>query len=105
MKTIIGNDVWFGFHTVVKRGVRIGNGAVIAAGSVVTKDVPPYAVVGGCPAKVIKYRTTSDNISYMEQHSDRMWWNWPIETITERLDLLYDFDAYVNFLKDQEESR
>lgn len=53
---VIGNDVWIGMDSMILSGVTIGQGAVIAAGSVVTKDVPPYAIVGGNPAKVIKYR-------------------------------------------------
>lgn len=55
-KVIIGNDVWIGMRSIIMPGVRIGNGAVIGAGAVVTKDVPDYAIVGGVPARVIKYR-------------------------------------------------
>ena len=55
-KVTIGNDVWIGMRTIIMPGVKIGNGAVIGAGAVVTKDVPDYAIVGGVPAKVIKYR-------------------------------------------------
>ena len=62
---IVDDDVWFGYGAIVMSGVHIGQGAVIAAGSVVTKDVPPYAVVGGCPAKIIKYRFTPDIIEEM----------------------------------------
>ena len=58
----VDDDVWIGFRSTILSGVRIGQGAVIAAGSVVTKDVPPYAIVGGVPAKVIKYRFPSDLI-------------------------------------------
>lgn len=54
--TLIGNDVWIGANVAILAGTRIGNGAIIGAGAVVTKDVPPYAIVGGVPAKVIKYR-------------------------------------------------
>jgi len=59
---IIGNDVWIGANAIILQGVTIGDGAVIAAGAVVTKDVPPYAIVGGVPAKVIKYRFSDDVI-------------------------------------------
>ena len=52
----IGNDVWIGMRSIIMPGVKIGNGAVIGAGAVVTKDVPDYAIVGGVPAKVIRYR-------------------------------------------------
>lgn len=58
--TIVGDDVWFGYGATILSGVTIGQGAVIAAGSVVTKDVPPYAIVGGAPAKVIKYRFSEE---------------------------------------------
>lgn len=60
---IIGNDVWIGAWVRIKGGVRIGDGAIIAMGSVVVKNVPPYAVVGGVPAKVIRYRFSDDIIS------------------------------------------
>lgn len=59
---IIGDDVWIGAGAIILSGVHIGQGAVIAAGAVVTKDVPPYAIVGGVPAKVIKYRFNNDMI-------------------------------------------
>ena len=55
-KVTIGNDVWIGMRSIIMPGVKIGNGAVIGAGAIVTKDVPDYAIVGGVPAKVIKYR-------------------------------------------------
>jgi acetyltransferase-like isoleucine patch superfamily enzyme len=59
----IGHDVWIGANAIIKGGLTIGNGAIVASGSVVTKDVPPYAVVGGVPAKVIKYRFSDDEIN------------------------------------------
>ena len=70
----IGNDVWIGCRAIIMDGVTIGDGAVVGAGAVVTKDVPPYAVVGGVPAKVIKYRFDSTTISKMLEEK---WWNDP----------------------------
>lgn len=70
-RTYIGNDVWIGSHVLVNGGVQIGNGAVVGAGAVVVKDVPPYAIVGGVPAKVIRYRFPEDIISKLEELK---WW-------------------------------
>ncbi|MBL4898719.1 MAG: CatB-related O-acetyltransferase [Colwellia sp.] len=74
----IGNDVWIGTHSVILSGVKIGNGAVVAANSVVSKDVPPYAIVGGSPAKVIKYRFSEEIIKHLEEIK---WWDWPEEKL------------------------
>lgn len=71
-RTIIGHDVWIGSRVIVMQGVKIGNGAIIGAGSVVTKDVPPYAIVAGCPAKVIRYRFDDNIINKLETLK---WWN------------------------------
>lgn len=68
----IGNDVWIGARAIIMDGVTIGNGAVIAAGSIVTKDVPPYAIVAGVPAKTIRYRHNEENIKKL---TDSNWWN------------------------------
>lgn len=81
-KVIITNDVWIGMKSTIMGGVTIGNGAIVAAHSVVTKDVPPYAVVGGVPAKIIKYRFTEDIISELQQSA---WWNHPDEFLRERI--------------------
>lgn len=102
VKTEIGNDVWIGLGAIIKRGVKIGNGAIIAAGSVVVKDVPDYAIVGGNPAKTIKYRTTEDNIKYFIENENRMWWNWNKEKIVKNIEKLYDFDEYTDLLKQKE---
>lgn len=75
---ILGNDVWVGARSTVLSGVTIGDGAVVAACSVVTKDVPPYAIVAGNPARVIKYRFSEDTIAGMLKIR---WWDWPIEKI------------------------
>jgi len=79
----IGNDVWIGAHAVILSGVTIGNGAVIAAGSVVTKDVPPYAVVGGIPSKIIRSRFKDSSIQELE---DLKWWDWDYEKIKKNSD-------------------
>lgn len=69
---IIGNDVWIGARVTIMDGVSVGNGAVIASGAVVTKDVPPYAIVGGVPAKVIRYRASECKIS---EYTASNWWD------------------------------
>lgn len=76
--TSIGNDVWIGAHVIIKRGLKIGNGAVIGAGAVVTKDVPPYAMVGGVPAKILRFRFDKETINTLESLN---WWNLPHEQI------------------------
>jgi len=77
-EVIIGNDVWIGSDAIVKHGVTIGDGAVVAAGAVVVKDVPPYAIVGGVPTKVLKYRHSPD---LREALIESQWWNWPIAAL------------------------
>lgn len=80
----IGNDVWIGCNSTILRGVTIGDGAVIGANSLVNKDVPPYAIVAGTPAKVIKYRFDEDVI---EALSDAKWWNIPLSIISANTEL------------------
>ena len=75
---IIGNDVWIAAGAHILRGVAIGDGAVVAANAVVTKDVPPYAIVAGVPAKIIRYRFPKN---IRERLLKVKWWNWPIEKI------------------------
>lgn len=75
---VIGNDVWIGSNAIVLQGVTIGDGAVVAAGAVVTKDVPSYTVVGGVPAKVIKKRFDS---SIEKRLKESQWWNKDIKDI------------------------
>lgn len=76
----IGNDVWIGSGVTVNRKVHVGNGAILASGSVVTKDVPDYAIVGGVPARIIKYRFDEDTIKRLLAIA---WWNWPYEVLKE----------------------
>lgn len=69
----IGNDVWIGCNSTILRGVSVGNGAIVAANAVVTKDVPPYSIVAGVPARVIKYRFSQEIIDRL---LSLQWWNW-----------------------------
>lgn len=96
----IGHDVWIGLNCIIMDGVKIGDSAVIAAGAVVTKDVPPFAIVGGVPAKVIKYRFPQEMIDRL---MEIQWWNLPDEEITKRIGLwhkanptLEDINQYFN---------
>jgi virginiamycin A acetyltransferase len=87
--TIIGNDVWIGYAAVIMPGVKIGDGAVIASKSVVTKDIPAYSIAGGNPAKLIRYRFDEVTIKELLEIA---WWNWSAEKITKNLDSIVDND-------------
>lgn len=89
---VIGNDVWIGFEAVIMAGVHIGNGAIIGARAVVTKDVAPYTIVGGVPARAIRKRFDDATISRLE---GLRWWDWPKERI--RRELPGDYAARMNF--------
>jgi acetyltransferase-like isoleucine patch superfamily enzyme len=86
---VVKNDVWIGYRANIMEGITIENGAVVAAGSVVTKDVPPYAIVGGNPAKIIKYRFDEKII---ENLLEMQWWDWDLEHIAEAMPLLLSTD-------------
>jgi virginiamycin A acetyltransferase len=86
---IIGNDVWMGYDSLIKNGVCVSDGAIIAARSVVVKDIPAYAIVAGNPAKVVKMRFNEKTI---EQLLRIAWWNWDIEKINKHLKLICDLD-------------
>ena len=86
---VIGNDVWIGFEAVILAGVKIGDGAIIGARAVVTKDVPPYSIVGGIPAKVIRKRYSPDII---EQLLSLRWWDWTKEKIKRNLPFIMSGD-------------
>ncbi len=79
---VIGNDVWIGYEAVVLPGVHIGDGAIIGTRAVVTKDIPPYTIVGGIPAKEIKKRFNQNTIDKLQQIQ---WWNWPFDKIQKFL--------------------
>ena len=82
-RVYIGNDVWVGSHVLINGGVHIGDGAVIGAGAVVVKDVPPYAIVGGVPARIIRYRFSPEVI---EKLLDLKWWNYKETILKENID-------------------
>ncbi len=93
--TVIGNDVWMGYEAVMMPGVQVGDGAIIAAKSVVVSDVSPYTIVGGNPAKPIRQRFEDDVIQALLEVA---WWNWDIEKITRNLEKIVaaDIDALRN---------
>lgn len=89
--TTIGNDVWVGMEAVIMPGVTIGDGAIISARAVVTKDVEPYTIVGGNPAKLLKQRFEQETI---EQLLEIQWWNWPTEKIQENIQHITSADIH-----------
>lgn len=95
-KVTIGHDVWIGEKVVILDGVNIGNGAVIASGAIVNKDVEPYSVVGGVPAKHIKYRFDSETIAILQQSQ---WWNFSGEWFEKNYELMLNKEKFIQYLK------
>lgn len=93
--TEIGNDVFIASSAIILSGVKIGHGAVVCAGSVVSKDVPPYAIVGGVPSKVIKYRFPEEEIAQLLKLS---WWDLPIEQLRSLGENVKDLNKAIEFL-------
>jgi acetyltransferase-like isoleucine patch superfamily enzyme len=91
----IGNDVWLGMNATVLSGVNIGDGVVVAAGAVVTADVPPYAIVGGVPAKLLRFRFSPEQIKGLLEIA---WWDWTDDEVRERCDDLSspDVDSFIS---------
>ncbi len=87
--TIIGNDVWIGQNVTILPGVHIGDGAIIGANSVVTKDIPAYHIAGGNPCKIIRKRFNENLINYLEEIK---WWNWEEDKIFKNLEILCSND-------------
>jgi virginiamycin A acetyltransferase len=83
---VLENDVWIGNKAIILKDTTIGNGAIVAAGSVVTKSIPPYAIAGGNPAKILKFRFRDQEI---ESLLKICWWNWEEELILNRIDDFY----------------
>lgn len=97
----IGNDVWIGTGVMLLGGITVGDGAVIAAGSVVVKDVPPYAIVGGNPAKIIRYRFSDDEILQLEKIK---WWDRDIGWIREHINCFDDIQLLLKAVNHHEAS-
>lgn len=98
-KTIIGHDVWIGSRAIIKQGVIIGTGAIIGMGSIVTKDVNPYEIVGGAPARLIRKRFSEDYISKLLKDE---WWNKTDKEIESIAKYFNNIDAYIELLNQME---
>tara|TARA_R110002020_G_scaffold91560_2_gene222277 strand:+ start:8536 stop:9252 length:717 start_codon:yes stop_codon:yes gene_type:complete len=95
----IGNDVWIGANVSILDGVSIGNGAIVAANSLVNKDIPPYSIYGGVPAKLIKPRFDHEKVAYLINLS---WWDKPYEWIKAHSHLFVDIDMLMKNIKSNE---
>lgn len=87
--TVVGSDVWIGSEAMIMPGIRIGHGAVIGSRALVTKDVEPYTIVGGNPARPIRKRFSEEEIAMLLEMA---WWDWPLERIADAMPLLCDGD-------------
>lgn len=87
--TVVGHDVWFGWRATVMPGVTIGSGAIIGAGAVVSQDVPPYAIVAGNPARIVRLRFPEADVARLLAVA---WWDWPIDKVTRHVGAIMDGD-------------
>ena len=99
ISVIIGNDVWIGENASILEHVVIGNGAVVAAGAMVTKDIPDYAIVGGIPAKVIGYRFDAETIAFLEK---TRWWDKPKDWIEKHAELFESVEKFQKCLESEQ---
>ncbi|MBO6168407.1 MAG: CatB-related O-acetyltransferase [Bacteroidales bacterium] len=95
----IGNDCWIGVRVFIKGGCKIGDGAVVLSGAVVTKDVPPFAIVGGVPARILKYRFDPETIEWLLA---TRWWDRPLSWLESHSELLCDMDALKEMLDEDQ---
>lgn len=95
-RIFMGNDVWIGYNSILMGGIRIGNGAIIAAGAVVTKDVEDFAIVGGIPAKIIRYRFTKEQIDCLNRIQ---WWDKSIDWIQQNSESFSDIVKFCSLKK------
>ena len=95
---VIGSDVWIGSNVSILEGVTIDDGAVVAAGAVVTKDVPPFAIVGGVPAKIIKFRHTEEQRKMLLKFK---WWDKDKTWIKENVDKFQNIDEFIHYINNK----
>jgi len=97
-RVTIGHDTWIGHRAIILPGICVGNGAVIGAGSVVSRDVPAYGIVAGVPAKVLRFRFPK---AIREAFENIGWWNWDHETLRQRLEDFYDIRRFIHLYGDR----
>lgn len=90
----VGNDVWIGSNTLIRGGISIGDGAIIAMGAVVTKDVPAYAIVGGVPARIIRFRFSDEQRDFLKVAK---WWDRDIVWIRDHADLFLNIERFIDY--------
>ncbi len=98
-ENIIGNDVWIGLNAIIMNNITVADGAIIGAGAIVTKDVPPYAVVAGSPAKIIKFRFNEDEIERLLRFR---WWNKDYAWIEQNFRKFHNIDDFLSFISEQQ---
>jgi acetyltransferase-like isoleucine patch superfamily enzyme len=92
-RSVLSHDIWIGANAIIPGGINIGTGAIVAAGAVVVKDVPPYAIVGGNPAHVLRYRFSAEQIELLLRSE---WWDWPLDTLRARVSEFCDITKFLD---------